>query len=168
MSSLARGPRTGSHLAKVRAWLAEHPQGNLNALYKALGGPEMSQTLENLTHLESRQELSIAAAHYRYSPKHGNEREKKQTRLFRTMRSRAHKCRAVDFDDLVSLTQTNRIYAMQYMRFLQDLAYVIIRPALKGKITIAVLDKTMHEVDIPHFNQRRELRKKMTQRKGEG
>jgi len=168
MSSLATGPKAGSHLAKVRAWLAEHPQGNLQALYKALGGPEMAQTLKTLAHLESRQEIAIAAARYRYSPKHGNEREKKQTRLFRTMRSLAQKCRAVDFDDLVSLAQANRDYALKYMRYLQGLAYIIIRPAIKGKIVIAVLDKTMHEVNIPHYNRRRERRKNMAQRKGEG
>ena len=167
MPSLAKIPKTGGHLTKVRSWLAGHPQGDLRALYKALGGPEISQTLKSLTHLENRQELVIAAAHYRYSPKHGNEKEIKQTRLFRTMRSRAHKCRAVDFDDLISLAQINKIYAMEYLRFLQEQAYVIIRPAVKGKVVIAVLDKTMREVNIPHYNQRRERRKNMTQKKGE-
>jgi hypothetical protein len=151
-------------IKKIRVWLDENPEGDLRDLYDEFGGQEMRATMKALEYLENRQELVMAAPLYRYGRKHANEqRETKQTGMFRAMRARAQECRIVELGDIVKNVQVDISYARRYLNFLQDLNYIKIRSNPKGQTTIAVLEKAMREINIPHYNQRRE--KKTTEPK---
>jgi DeoR/GlpR family transcriptional regulator of sugar metabolism len=112
----------------------------------------MRETLKALDHLEAREEITIAAAIYKYGRKHGNEgREEKQTAIYNALRAWAKVCRVVPLDKLIESSGAEESYVRRYLRFLARLGYVTKRPT-----GWAVLDKAMNDARPPLFKQRQE------------
>ena len=139
-------------LKEIRAWLDKNPEGDLRALYSVFGGPQMRETLKALDHLESRGEITVSAAVYKYGRKHGNEgREEKQTAIYNALRHWAKVSRVVPLDNILEASGAEVSYARRYLRFLAALGYVDERPT-----GWAVLEKAMSQAQPPIYNQRKE------------
>ena len=154
--------RYTGQIKKIRAWLNENPEGDLRSLYGEFGGEEMRATLKALEYFEKRKEVTLAAQLYRYNRKHGNEgRETRQTAIFRTMRykAKADQCLIVSFKYICDTAPAEASYARRYLKFLESLGMIRIRPTKDGDINIAVFPKIFELTATPHFNQRAERRK---------
>jgi len=137
---------------EIREWLEKNPEGGLNVLYLQFGGYLMKETLKALDHLESRGEITISSAVYKYGRKHGNEgREEKQTAIYNALRHWAKVSRVVPQEKILESSGAEVSYARRYLRFLAALGYVDERPT-----GWAVLEKAMSQAQPPIYNQRKE------------
>jgi len=143
------------NVKEIRDWLDKNPEGDLNVLYLQFGGYLMKETLKSLDHLESRGEITISSAVYKYGRKHGNSgeagREEKQTAIYNALRHWAKVSRVVPQEKILEASGAEVSYVRRYLRFLAGLGYVDERPT-----GWAVLEKAMGQAQPPLFNQRKE------------
>jgi len=140
-------------LPPLRDWLEENPHGEWGTLRRAFSKVDIKTLEKTLEYLKKRGELVVFKEYSYYGHKHGNEdREVKQTAIWRVIRSLAKVSRIVTWVDVLTLSEASKSYAERYVRFLETNGYVAVRAS-----GIAVLEKAMRQAETPHFNQRKNL-----------
>ena len=140
----------GTHLTeRVRAWLADHPEGILSDLYAAHAEVGIRPLNKVLEYMVKRGELRLPDPTYHYKAKPDTRKESKQHRIWTNLRNMAKAGRIVDQDSLVTLSQASPDYVRKYLYFLEQQGYVV-----KRQTGIAVLDKTLKRIDPPIWTYR--------------